>query len=400
MRTSRHLLLSLLLLFVCAPLVAQDFSVDEYQRFLDRNADLDAEGLEQMHPAGNFEATAPSSFASASFADSIDRVYNLTDYEHTLLNAHDFMVTERLSFPSFGDAFHDVYINDLPVFISTDAILHALHKSYDGMLIDVEERILLPTLRDLLAGMQGRISVIATRYAENQAMRPSLDDLDIYVAVARALTLDADPTPVFAHNRATIDEILELIDDEQMTTLRLFSESSRHFDFSQFTLRGHYTQSDDLGRYFKAMIWLGRTELYLSKIEGVFGGPTIEDVRRQTATAALIGELLRDPALRAQQAQIDRTIGFLVGESDNVTPMNLDGLLDELGISNAAELLDPATHERFSTALAAKEYAGQKILSQVLIGDPSNPSGIVPPSAYLLFGQRFICPQPAAQLHM
>ena len=28
-------------------------------------------------------------------------------------------------------------------------------------------------------------------------------------------------------------------------------------DYSQFTIRGHYTRTEDFGRYFKAMMWYG-----------------------------------------------------------------------------------------------------------------------------------------------
>ncbi len=49
-----------------------------------------------------------------------------------LIKKNGFMVSERLfKYSSFGDAFLDIYHKDLPVFVSTDAILHAFHISYD-----------------------------------------------------------------------------------------------------------------------------------------------------------------------------------------------------------------------------------------------------------------------------
>lgn len=393
-RSGRHAvpaLLPLLLLLCAATASAQTFSVEEYSTFLERNRGMSAEQAEEMYPAGLFAAEAPASFSAASYADSIDRVYELTSYEKSLVARHGFMVTERLSFPSFGDALHNVFINDLPVFISTDAILHAVHKSYDAILIDVEESVLIPRLREVLGGMHGRVGPLTKKYEGNDEVQVALGDLDIYLTVALRL-LNGTPQiePYDRSRRDVVEEILGYVETESPANIPLFSEESRFMDFSQFTIRGHYTQSEQLGRYFQSMIWLGRTELYLSEIKGAIGGPSPEDVRRQTLVAALMQEALATGDLDAKRLEIEAALGFMIGESDNVTPENLAGLFDELGIADAGDLSDGATLERFQDALASKPYAGQRILSQILIGDPSSPEKITPPSAYLLFGQRFV----------
>lgn len=37
------------------------------------------------------------------------------------------------------------------------------------------------------------------------------------------------------------------------------------YDFSQFKPRGHYTETPELEQYFRAMIWLGRTDIMLTR---------------------------------------------------------------------------------------------------------------------------------------
>src|SRR5207248_461503 len=49
----------------------------------------------------------------------------------------------------------------------------------------------------------------------------------------------------------------------QMQEFELFGRD-RVVDFSQFKVRGHYENSELLGRYFKAMMWCGRIDLRIA----------------------------------------------------------------------------------------------------------------------------------------
>lgn len=369
---------------------AQTFSVEAYEQFLRENGSLTPEGLESMHDAGRFKGEAATEFSSAAYAREVDKVFELTDYETSLINRHGFMVTERLSYPSFGDAFHHVFIKDLPVFVSTDAILHALHKSYDGILMDIESNVLVPALTDLLQKMRSQLQGGASRYASAPDMAKPINDADVYLTVAMRLLSGTSIQPVFNRNRATVDELMTLIATEGPASYPLFAETSRTLDFSQFTVRGHYTQREELGRYFKAMMWIGRTEIYLSEPKGTLNPPKPEDVKRQTILAVLLAEAARDGGAFEQLDLIDRTLRFMIGESDNVTMQNLLELLAETGAAGASDLLNDATLKAFQDKLATKPYAGQKILSQILFTDPMSPDKITPASAFLLLGQRFV----------
>ena len=65
--------------------------------------------------------------------DTLNQHYALTPYETSLLDNNGFVVSSRLSRQTFLDAFTDIYNHDLPVYVSSDAILHAIHMSYDAM---------------------------------------------------------------------------------------------------------------------------------------------------------------------------------------------------------------------------------------------------------------------------
>ena len=111
---------------------------------------MSTEELLSMHPAGNFLDNISSNYEDALYFDSIDIKYNLTEFEKSLIGDHGFMVSERLSKISFGEAILEIFHSDLPVFVSTDAILHAFHISYDRILIDMEIGLLEGKLIDLL----------------------------------------------------------------------------------------------------------------------------------------------------------------------------------------------------------------------------------------------------------
>ena len=55
--------------------------------------------------------------------------YRLIDEELALFKKNGFVVSERLGAPSFAEVFYDLWRNDLPVFVSTDALLQAWHRT-------------------------------------------------------------------------------------------------------------------------------------------------------------------------------------------------------------------------------------------------------------------------------
>ncbi len=58
--------------------------------------------------------------------------------------------------------------------------------------------------------------------------------------------------------------------------------------------------------------------------------------------------------------------------------------------NKASDLLDSLKCIEFQDTLKNQSFAYQLILSQILISDPLAPDSIVPASAFLIFGQRFV----------
>ncbi|MBA4313667.1 MAG: hypothetical protein C0417_13670, partial [Chlorobiaceae bacterium] len=253
---------------------SNEFNIDEYKQFVSSHQNLTTAQLYELYPTDSFKVKITAPTSDIVYLDSIYTKYQITDDEKSLLNSHGFVVTERLSFNSFGKALQDIWHKDLPLFISTDVILHALHMSYDKILIEVERRILIERLDSLLTLLHSTLPVLDSIYSSNQSLLQMLKDIDVYITIPRKLLNNA-VTPYYSENGTAISELLMLIEAEQPAVYKLFATVGRTIDFSQFKVRGHYTNPDipELAKYFKAMIWLGRTEIYLIAPQAVEAPP-------------------------------------------------------------------------------------------------------------------------------
>jgi predicted peroxiredoxin len=361
---------------------AQDrtFNLDVYKQFLIDNEDISPAELYELYPSGLFkDSVTPFNLNEVNYLNKIDSVYTLTPAEKSLLMKNGFVVTERQQTESFVGQFRDIFYKDLPVFVSTDAMLHAFHASYDAILKQVELQFLIPKLKELLSGCHSKIKDLDEKYGQNQAMKPMLRDVDVYFTVALKL-LGESVSPFYIENSGMVNELLDLIQKEKPESYKLFSESCpRELDFSQFKPRGHYTDQywPKLQNYFKTMIWLGRIEIYLSQPSSTINNCEKEQmnqtVQRQIIDAALIQEISSKDDITGIYNKMEEVVSFFVGEQDNVTLNDLAELFNETGVMRADSFLVNSNIQKFQNNLKSKPWSSQNILSQILSSDPSSP---------------------------
>ena len=389
---------TLLLTFLPQRIQAQptQFNINTFKQFLQSNQNMVTSQLLEMHSAGIFKGNLNLNYEDVLYFDTIAAKYNLTNYEKLLIQKHGFMATERLKFPSYGTSMLDIYHKDLPVFVSADAILHAYHVSYDRILKTVELEILINRVTGLLNSLHSKMPQLAAKYAAYPQMHKMLKDVDLYLTVPRRL-LNPSANLYYADNSTKLNEVLTLISQEQgFIPYTLFSDSNCVvYDWSQFKPRGHYVdpQNPILEKYFRAMMWLGRTEIYLLApvSDAICPPPSFEDIRRQTIDAFLIKELFDLANASSMYDEIEGIIKIFVGEQDNVTLQNIISLASSVQVTNTSQLLDDNVLLAFQDSLKNQPYAYQLILSQILANySTMRPDSIVPASAFLLFGQRFV----------
>jgi len=296
----------------------------------------------------------------------------LSDAQRRALSAQGLVVMENRAFPSFGDAFYDVFVNDQPLFVTSDAMLHAFHKSFDQLLQDLEEQYLTPLLAALLRDGAAGVRDIRSALGRDAVVAQATDDIEMFFEVGRELLKGNQ-----GHSNPRIDEILKAAARETPLHIR-FLGRARAVDFSQFRPRGHYTRSEGLKRYFRAMMWLGREDLAFR----------IGESFRETVAAFLMVDAIQRGGVYREWEDFNRTISYLVGSPDGANPRDLLALLARLGYRDFEDFVRRATPADTLARIGDQNIGEQKILSAIAIKAPGDPQFRLPKSAQLL-GQRF-----------
>ncbi len=380
------------------------FSVDAYADFLENNQNLTTQKVLSFYPPPQqyYSSRTDTALSTFLYLDSIASLYQLTDSELSLLKKHHFMVSERLSYNCFGEAFHDVYAKDMPVMVTTDAVLHALHYSYDTMLFDLERILLTKRLGALLKQLWDGFPTLYFTYKPDTALTDPLKDVDLYLTIAYSLFQEELLTPRYA-DVDHVREIWEAIQSEQFVNIPLFTypERLRRLDFSQFTVRGHYNQTywdsesgqeETLDFYFKTMMWLGRMEFWLTAPPpNPWELPWQPfEIKRMVLGSSLLNELLDDVNATEILDEFETILQFLIGESDNLTPLEYSNLAKSVDMQSSASLLQTDFYNNFINELKISRNGGQKILSAFMLFDPFSSEPDTLPISYRLMGQRFI----------
>ena len=316
-----------------------------------------------------------------STADSLALIQGSTafaidDSALTTLKASGVVVNPRQSFSTFTEGYAAIYSQDLPLFVSADSMMDAVHRAYDTILKSLETDALAPTLATTISGLRSNLS-------SSTASTQTKADLDIYLAVALAL-LNANTPTMVTGGDASIAKALatQATAASGTANLTLFG-AARVIDYSTFTPRGHYTDSALLQRYFRAMIWLGTIDFRL--IETQADGSQI--FRRPQFDAMIAMSDLFDTTLHSAWSTLHTTISTFVGADDSMTLDQVPTLESALGVTSSAGLasIDDAT---IAQALVAGRFGTQRIDAYILMADPH--AGTLPlNSSFLLFGQRF-----------
>lgn len=343
--------------------VSQNWTVDDF--------------MDAYSPA--FNNTLTYEPADALFLDLIDQSsFALSPEEKTRLSNDGFVRTDQ-QFPTFTYGYGTIYLEDLPVFVSADSILFAMHRSYDAILKGIEMTELLPALVDLIDAMRARL--LEGRAAGFSAEQ--ITDLDLYLAVAGTL-LDTTPRPaIMGASQTLVDELVaKALGAKGSESVSIFG-SSRLVDWSQFEPRGHYTDHPNLERYFRAMMWLGRLDFRMLEPNDA---NELEFRRRQFYNVIAMSNLM-DADSTSQHQLIEDTVGLFIGEPDALILSEVPNLLDALGVSDPTDVTS-LSDEAIATVIQKHRFGAQRISSHFMI---NGIDGTKPLShAFTLMSQRYV----------
>ena len=332
-----------------------------------------------------FSARYPVTFAAsvgydATAATFMDRIQasavRLNDGELAMLGQRGFVITDRTRFPNFTYGYRTIYAEHLPLYVSADSILEAVHRSYDSILLGLEHSALKPTMEALLDGAHAALA--------RQPADATRSDLDLYLSVARSLSSPTKVTPVLGGDVSLYNAIMTAATNATgVVDVTLFG-AQRMEDFSQFTPRGHYTPETGLLGYFKAMMWLGRTDFRLLETRG----DGTQSVNRRQVTAAFALRELLDDARMSSYRTVDDTIRAFVGEQDYLTVDQLVPLGRALGVATHADV-DRLSDDQLLAVLGQVPFGQQRIASHLTQGGPLGLTKPLPLS-FAFLGQRYV----------
>jgi hypothetical protein len=320
--------------------------------------------------------------------------FKLSEAELATFRTNGFVVSERLSDKSFGDIYYNIFVRDLPVFITTDSILQAWQRSFSGVLEVIEEGMLAPTLENLLWELTGQCGSARRDYASGP-LAQSFEDAEFYLSVARVLAVGESwgidrPGWFYPIEPAVEQQLkqraktaLELIAAGKPVSYNFFDgrQGSEWVDFSQFVPRGHYTKTPALQRYFQTMMWLGRVDLRVA-------GDTNWASTRQLGTAIVLNDLLNRSGQRDQWQKLDQYLTTFIGPSDSMDFTQLDGLLRGAGLVDPKSIRSMAQLESFQSRIEGGTLGAQLIASHGFVARAGDDQ-IKLPRSFTFLGQRF-----------
>lgn len=302
---------------------------------------------------------------------------NPTELDH--LKRNGFVVSERLGANTFTNLLHQLYSSDLPVFISTDAILHAWHRSFDAVLEEIETAYLAISLGEILQGMAEAIPGLMAAYGDD-ILGLSILDADYFIAVARSLLIGTSVATAF-NQTERVAATLKAVEDLALQDFLLFGRD-RTMDFSQFKVRGHYEHSPQLQQYFRAMMWCGTVDLRIAGDPG-------EASLRELGGAIVLYTALKQAQKFEQWHQLDDVIQTFVGKTDSMTFAQLGELLEAAEIHSLDDVQTWDNLTQLQNLICLSEAGTQAITGHPYAVAPNTIKKQLPRS-FTVMGQKFV----------
>lgn len=275
--------------------------------------------------------------------------FQLSTAAQNMISQNGFTVvpTQPGLFREFYQIYEDGRYGQIPVFITTDSVYHVYHLLFDKMLRDLETDTFIATLKQLTSAM------LASTYQQYQTLsgseleEPARRNVAYFTVAAQLLgTADAVPPEVSdlvnaelnLINTAGGDEISPIWDRPDLPDDKKLREV-----YNQYIPRGHYTRSEELKKYFKAMMWYGRLTFRLMD--------TFETQRALLLVQALRNTTTSDgtPAVTLWENIYDPT-AFIVGKADDLGYHEYGALMDNI----------------FGTDVAASAFADPDLFAQFM----------------------------------
>jgi hypothetical protein len=336
-------------------------------------------------PRVEYVAPQPVDLTAITNLDAAD----LSDAEKQVLARQSFVA---VGLPANETAwkFWNIYENaryqGLPVLITTDSMLNAYHGLFNTLLQQMETGALFDQVHSMTQQLYSR-AYDQWSAATNNTIKMDAWLNRVYFAVGSAL-LDPTasiPTELLTEVQAEL-ALIEAAAGPAVSPVFGYLE-----DYSQYKPRGHYTRSEKLQRYFKAMMWYGHPGFFINPREPDVTQAQADSLLRR---AILISSSLVGPAREAWNAIYEPT-SFLVGRADDLTVSDMQQVITRVFGTAEPEpdaLADSA--KIAATRQALNRLPAPQIQSAVVPDQSTDTSGSASREesqrSFRLMGQRYI----------
>lgn len=268
------------------------------------------------------EAPEYSVSSDLSNIENLDQFPNLTERQRELIAQNGFVVQPTDSEQLFY-IYEDNTYKKVPSFVTTDSVLQLYHIFYDYSLRSLESEFFYEDLARLNENMIEQL-LKEYGYAQNDEIKESIMEMIGYFGVSHLALGRSLPSEYPAELEAVVKQEFELIEKaEGVEASPLFGLK---LDYSLFQIRGHYTRSEELGQYFRAMSWYGIVPLPLYNGEGERDE---ESAMRAIVTTIALCRLPAEEGGKLWE-NIYSTTSFYVGEADDITPYEIAGIVSRV----------------------------------------------------------------------
>jgi hypothetical protein len=199
--------------------------------------------------------------AELSNITNISQFGNFTKDQKKLLVQNGFCVIPTQDQQLFYTYEDNQYLK-VPSFITSDSVLQVYNVFFDYSLRTLESETLLPKLYQLTDSMLKKSIGLYNKIKNSQVKAAALRD-SAFFAVAQTLLNKSLPQGLPSVAKDLANQELQLI--HQLGGFKASPIFNYKLDYSQYVPRGHYTRSNDLKNYFKAMMWYGQAPFVLYK---------------------------------------------------------------------------------------------------------------------------------------
>ncbi|MCK4306755.1 DUF3160 domain-containing protein [candidate division WOR-3 bacterium] len=315
-----------------------------------------------------------SGFTNVANFDS----FTFTACEESLLLNNAFVSTPSARMEIY-DIYNEVREREMPIFVSCDALLHTYHILYDKLLQTAEIERLVGDIENLTDTLYSKVKEewdSASAPSVKEALQRNL----AYLSVAKCL-LNTTFTPL-PEVETLVDTELALVYAHKGYTPSPIFECAE--DYSQYVPRGHYTKSDTLERYFRAMMWYGRMTFAMRAV--VAGDYVcVPDTILQTRMAVLLVHGIHNIEVAGEP-------GTDVWERVYLPTMFFVGKSDDIHLEQYTQIAEGVYGAGFAS-LPPDSFANDVLLNEFIAKANTLPDPAIPtltPKGFRFMGQRFV----------